>query len=219
MTRGGYRQPPSGAGTGPLSSLTMRNVSKLLIVVASAALTVSGCVSQDRASDQPPGETVSIAPPAESSPQAPSSEPSETEPGDAGPACTAEDITVEGAVGQQPTITVPDTCSAPTDLLVADLAPGTGPEAVEGAAMQAHYALSAWSTGAEVETSWAQAPLPIDSVGTGLIEAWNQGLVGMKQGGRRLIVAPPEFAYAGSGNELQDETLVFVIDAVEVTAP
>lgn len=197
----------------------MRNVSKLLIVVAAAALTVSGCVADEQASDEPPGDTMTFAPPTESEPA--ETQPSEpSEPGDtaaAGPPCTAEDITVTGAAGEKPTVTVPDTCSAPNELIVHDLVPGNGPEAVEGSAMQAHYALTAWSTGQEVETSWGQNPLPVQTVGSGLIEAWNQGLVGMRQGGRRLIVAPPEMAYAGSGNELQDETLVFVVEAVQVT--
>jgi len=178
----------------------MRNVSKFLVVLAAAALSVSGCVSQDQASDEPPGDTQTFSePPA--------------------PECTAADITVDGAPGEKPTVTLPEDCSAPTELIVEDLAPGDGPEAAEGGSMQAHYALTAWSTGQEVEASFGQSPLPIETIGTGLIEAWNQGLVGMRQGGRRLIVAPPEMAYAGSGNELQDETLVFVIDAVEVTAP
>ncbi|MCT2583290.1 FKBP-type peptidyl-prolyl cis-trans isomerase [Actinophytocola gossypii] len=187
----------------------MRNVSKILVVVAAAALTVTGCVSQDQASDEPPGDTQTFSEPAA---------PERSADPDA-PECTAADIQVEGAPGEKPTVTLPEDCSAPTELIVEDLAPGDGPEAAEGGAMQAHYALTAWSTGEEVEASYGQSPLPIDSIGVGMIEAWNQGLVGMRQGGRRLIVAPPDMAYAGSGNELQDETLVFVVDAVEITAP
>jgi FKBP-type peptidyl-prolyl cis-trans isomerase len=192
----------------------MRNVSKFLVVVAAAALTVTGCVSQDRASDEPPGDTQTFSTPPETT-----SAPPETTSAPSGPACTAADITVEGAPGEKPTVTLPQDCSTPTQLIVEDLAPGDGPEAAEGGSMQAHYALTAWSTGEEIEASYGQAPLPIESIGTGMIEAWNQGLVGMRQGGRRLIVAPPDLAYAGSGNELQDETLVFVIDAVQVAAP
>ncbi|HEX2129967.1 MAG TPA: FKBP-type peptidyl-prolyl cis-trans isomerase [Actinophytocola sp.] len=189
-------------------------MSRFLIVVAAAALTVSGCVSQDQASDEPPGDTQTFSAPPETT-----SAPPETTSASNQPECTAADITVEGAPGEKPTVTVPGDCAAPTKLIVEDLAPGNGPEAAQGGSMQAHYALTAWSTGEEIEASFGQQPLPIETIGTGLIEAWNQGLVGMRQGGRRLIVAPPEMAYAGSGNELQDETLVFVIDAVQVTAP
>jgi peptidylprolyl isomerase len=204
----------------------MRNVSKALVAAALVS-SLAGCVNSEQASSQPPGETESFPPPspaAESAP--PSSEASETSESE-GPEgsgvntaveCTADDIKVTGAAGKHPKITVPTNCSAPTKLIVEDLTPGTGAEAVKGAQLQAHYALTAWSTGDEVETSFGREPLEVPTVGSGLIEAWNQGLVGMKQGGRRLIVAPPDLAYAGSGNELQDETLVFVIDAVKVTA-
>jgi peptidylprolyl isomerase len=201
----------------------MRNVSKLLIgVTAAVALTVSGCVANEQASDEPPGETQTFAPPSESLSETESAaetgESASEEPAGDGAECTAEDIEVGGAAGTKPTITVPDTCSAPTKLVVADLAPGTGPQAAQGASMQAHYTLVKWSDGQEVESSYDQgSPLPVETVGTGLIEAWNQGLVGMRGGGRRLIVAPPELAYAGSGNELQDETLVFVVDAVQIS--
>jgi peptidylprolyl isomerase len=203
----------------------MRNVSKIVVVTAlavSTALSLAGCVNREQPSSQPPGDTESFPPP--SSEQEPT--PSETESATSEPGgsdvntaveCKAEDIKVAGAANQHPTITVPKNCSAPTKLIVKDLAPGSGPAAQKGAALSANYALSAWSTGQEVETSYGQQPLDVPTVGSGLIEAWNQGLVGMKQGARRLIVAPPDLAYAGSGNELQDETLVFVIDAVKVT--
>ncbi|HEV7646909.1 MAG TPA: FKBP-type peptidyl-prolyl cis-trans isomerase [Actinophytocola sp.] len=203
----------------------MRNVSKIVVVTAlavSTALSLAGCVNREQPSSQPPGETESFPAPSSEQESAPPSETSEPgAPGSSGVStaveCTAADIKVAGSAGKHPEITVPKNCSAPTKLIVKDLAPGSGPAAKKGAQLQAHYALTAWSTGQEVETSYGQQPLDVPTVGSGLIEAWNQGLVGMKQGGRRLIVAPPDLAYAGSGNELQDETLVFVIDAVKVT--
>lgn len=202
----------------------MRNVSKIVVVTAlavSTALSLAGCVNSEQPSSQPPGETESFPPPSteESAPPETSSETSAPESSGVTTAveCTAKDVKVSGAAGKHPTITVPKTCSAPTKLIVKDLAPGSGPAAQQGAALSADYTLIAWSTGQEVETSYGKQPLDVPTVGSGLIEAWNQGLVGMKQGARRLIVAPPDLAYAGSGNELQDETLVFVIDAVKVT--
>ncbi len=199
----------------------MRNVSKILVVVALVSA-LAGCVNSEQSSSAPPGDTVSFPPPSSEETAPPESQTSAPDSSDVSTAveCTADDIKVTGAAGKHPEIAVPRSCSAPTKLVVADLAPGTGPEATKGAQMQAHYALTAWSTGQEIETSYppsGQGPLDVPTVGSGLIEAWNQGLVGMKQGGRRLIVAPPELAYAGSGNELENETLVFVIDAVKVT--
>jgi peptidylprolyl isomerase len=205
----------------------MRNVSKVLMAVALVS-SLAGCVNSEQASSEPPGDEQSFPAPTSSADEPEpiaSGEPAPTgssAPGDVNTAveCTADDIKVTGAKGKHPKITVPKNCSAPTKLIVEDLAPGNGPTAGQGAQMSAHYALTAWSTGQEVETSYppsGQGPLDVPTVGSGLIEAWNKGLVGLKQGGRRLIVAPPAEAYAGSGNELQDETLVFVIDAVKVT--
>jgi peptidylprolyl isomerase len=199
----------------------MRNVSKALVAAALVSC-LAGCVNSEQASSEPPGETESFPPPSEVGESAPeATEPSSPEGSGASTAveCTADDIKVTGAAGKHPNIAVPQNCSAPTKLIVEDLTPGTGPAAAEGAQMQAHYALTAWSTGQEVETSFGSEPLDIPTVGSGLIEAWNQGLVGMKQGGRRLIVAPPDLAYGQQqGHQLQNETLVFVLDAVKVTA-
>lgn len=198
----------------------MRNVSKALVAAALVS-SLAGCVNSEQASSQPPGETESFPPPNEAGESAPeATEPSAPEGSGASTAveCTADDIKVTGAAGKHPKITLPQNCSAPTKLIVEDLTPGTGPAAAEGAQMQAHYALTAWSTGEEVETSFGSEPLEVPTVGSGLIEAWNQGLVGMKQGGRRLIVAPPDVAYGQQqGHQLQNETLVFVLDAVKVT--
>lgn len=199
----------------------MRNVSKALVAAALVSC-LAGCVNSEQASSQPPGESESFPPPSpveEPAPQDTETEAPESSGVSTAVECTADDIKVAGAAGKHPTITVPKNCSAPTKLIVEDLAPGSGAEAAKGAQLQAHYALTAWSTGKEVETSFGSQPLDIPTVGSGLIEAWNQGLVGMKQGGRRLIVAPPELAYGQSqGHQLQNETLVFVIDAVKVTA-
>lgn len=199
----------------------MRNVSKALVAAALVSC-LAGCVNSEQASSQPPGETESFPPPSPAEESAPpSSEPEAPESSGVSTAveCTAKDVKVTGAAGKHPNITVPTNCSAPTELIVEDLAPGTGPEAAEGAQLQAHYALTAWSSGEEVETSFGSEPLDVPTVGSGLIEAWNQGLVGMKQGGRRLIVAPPDLAYGqAQGHQLQNETLVFIIDAVKVTA-
>lgn len=203
----------------------MRNVRKLLIVVAAAALAVSGCSSSDQASDEPPGDTQSFAPPAESeeASEPPETQPSEPEgPGAGGPACTAADITVEGAAGAKPTITLPDTCSPPTELVVEDLVPGTGPEATEGSTVLTNYLLMTWSDRQVVDNSFDRGqPFPVENVGQAqVIEGWNQGMIGIKQGGRRLLIIPPELGYGEQGQPpvQPNETLVFVVDAVQVSA-
>lgn len=199
----------------------MRNVSKVLVVVAVAS-TLSGCVSQDQASTDPPGETVSFPPPSESAPAEESSAAPTTSGANTAVECTADDIAVAGAVGDKPQLTVPDNCSPPTELLSADLAPGTGPEATPGSTLQADYLLVTWSDKQEVDTSWQEGrgPIPLENLGqAAVIQGWNEGLIGIRQGARRLLVVPPDLGYGEQGQPpvQPNETLVFVVDAVEVT--
>jgi len=137
------------------------------------------------------------------------------------PACTADDITVTGAPGSKPTISVPDTCSPPTQLLSKDLVVGTGPEVTTGVTMQTHYDLVTWSDKRELDSSWSRGePFPLENVGNAqVIDGWNEGLIGMKEGGRRLLVVPADKGYGQGGNGIRPgETLVFVVDAVKVTS-
>ena len=103
----------------------------------------------------------------------------------------------------------------PTELVVEDLIEGSGPAVEAGSRVQVHYVGVAWSTGEEFDASWNRGtPLPL-TVGVGqVIAGWDQGLLGMKVGGRRRLTIPPELAYgpAGAGHRLSGKTLVFVID-------
>jgi peptidylprolyl isomerase len=178
----------------------MRNVSRVLIVAAAAALTVSGCVASEQASDEPPGDTLTFE--------------------EESNACTADDITVDGAAGEKPTITLPTDCDPPAELVVEDLAPGDGAEATEGSTVMTNYLLVSWSDGQEVDTSFGREPFPVENVGQAqVIPGWNQGMIGIKQGGRRLLIIPPDLGYGEQGQPpiQPNETLVFVVDAVEVT--
>ena len=135
--------------------------------------------------------------------------------------CTADDVTVTGAPGSKPTISVPETCSPPKQLLSKDLVVGTGPEVTTGVTMQTHYDLVTWSDKRELDSSWSRGePFPLENVGNAqVIDGWNEGLVGMKQGGRRLLVVPPDKGYGQGGNGIRPgETLVFVVDAVQVVS-
>jgi peptidylprolyl isomerase len=105
----------------------------------------------------------------------------------------------------------------PTDLQVIDLVEGEGAEAVPGGVVDVHYVGVEFDSGEEFDSSWnrgqsARFPLPQ------LIGAWQQGIPGMKVGGRRQLVCPPELAYgpAGGGHHLSGKTLIFVIDLLGV---
>ena len=137
--------------------------------------------------------------------------------------CTADDVQVSGAFGSKPKITIPDTCTAPTEELTKDLTPGTGAAVKAGDAVAVYYDLATWSDKQDVQSSWDQQPLQpftVQPVGQAqVIQGWNDGLVGIKQGGRRLLVIPPDKGYGPQGNSgiKGNETLVFVVDAVTVT--
>jgi peptidylprolyl isomerase len=104
----------------------------------------------------------------------------------------------------------------PKELTVVDIVEGKGAAAGEGDTLTVDYAGNSWSTGKEFDASWNSGqPFPV-TLGQGqVIPGWEQGLQGMKQGGRRLLVIPPDLGYGetGSGDKIKpNETLIFVVD-------
>lgn len=119
----------------------------------------------------------------------------------------------------RPTVEVPEG-PAPADLVVEDQVVGEGPEAVVGSQIRAHYVGVAHATGKEFDASWDRgSPLEF-RLGTGrVIKGWDDGIVGMRVGGRRRLTIPPHLAYGdrGAGRVIRPgETLVFVVDLVTV---
>lgn len=114
----------------------------------------------------------------------------------------------------KPQINVP-AGPAPSRLTIEDLAVGDGPEAAPGAMVTVHYVGVEYDTGAEFDSSWNRGET-IEFPLRGLIQGWQDGIPGMRVGGRRQLVIPPEQAYgpAGSGHQLSGKTLVFVIDLI-----
>lgn len=116
------------------------------------------------------------------------------------------------AQSSKPQIAVP-TGPAPADLVIEDIIVGDGPSAAPGSVVDVHYLGVDYDSGAEFDSSWNRGEsleFPLD----GLIAGWQDGIPGMKVGGRRQLVIPPELAYgpAGTGHPLAGKTLVFVID-------
>jgi peptidylprolyl isomerase len=108
----------------------------------------------------------------------------------------------------------------PADLLVEDEIVGDGPQAAAGHTVAAHYVGVAFSSGEEFDASWNRgAPLEFPLGAGRVIPGWDQGIAGMKVGGRRKLTIPPHLAYgdAGAGNVIKPgETLIFVVDLVGV---
>ena len=109
---------------------------------------------------------------------------------------------------------------APSELEIVDLEVGTGPEAVPGKRVAVHYVGVAYSTGEEFDSSYGRGePLVFGLGARQVITGWDQGIVGMKVGGRRRLTIPPHLAYGdrGAGGAIKPgETLIFVCDLVGV---
>lgn len=94
---------------------------------------------------------------------------------------------------------------------------GDGPEASAQAVVEIHYVGVEYDSGEEFDSSWSRGQtmtVPLSN----LIAGWQKGIPGMRVGGRRRLVVPPELAYGpeGSGHPLSGATLVFVVDLVGV---
>ena len=125
-------------------------------------------------------------------------------------------VNVTANAGEAPTITAPSG-DAPTDLIAEDVIVGSGTEVVATSTLTVHYTLMKWSDGSILESSWsngAPATFPL----SGVIQGWQQGLLGAKVGGRRLLVIPPDLGYGaqGGGPIGPNETLIFVVDSIGV---
>jgi peptidylprolyl isomerase len=118
----------------------------------------------------------------------------------------------------RPTVAVPEG-PAPAGLVIEDQVVGDGAEAVVGSQIRAHYIGVSHATGKQFDASWDRGTLEF-RLGTGrVIKGWDDGIVGMRVGGRRRLTIPPHLAYGdrGAGNAIKPgETLVFVVDLVTV---
>ncbi|MEY2974903.1 MAG: hypothetical protein RIR49_1323 [Actinomycetota bacterium] len=119
----------------------------------------------------------------------------------------------------RPEIVIPEG-EPPVDLVIVDEVVGDGQPAVPGATVVVHYTGVSWSTGGEFDASWNRG-LPFDfQLGVGqVIAGWDQGVVGMRIGGRRRLTIPPHLGYGarGAGGVIgPNETLVFVVDLLGV---
>lgn len=118
-------------------------------------------------------------------------------------------------VFERPTIDIP-AGDPPAELQTEEIVVGDGPEATAGMQVSVDYVGTSWSTGKEFDASWNRGSTFEFGLGAGMVIAgWDQGVAGMKVGGRRRITIPPALGYgtAGAGGVIApNETLVFVVD-------
>jgi peptidylprolyl isomerase len=118
---------------------------------------------------------------------------------------------------EKPEVDFPDG-EPPAELQITDIWEGDGPAAKAGDTVHVHYVGVAYSTGEEFDASWNRGDPLEFRLGVGqVIAGWDQGVQGMRVGGRRQLVIPPDLAYGdrGAGRTIAPgETLIFVCDLV-----
>jgi peptidylprolyl isomerase len=158
----------------------------LLTIVACLALAVAGCGDDDSSTTSSGGDETSTSKPAE-----PSKEKT------------------------KPQVTVPDE-AAPKKLVENDLEVGTGPAAKAGDQVTVQYVGVGYDSKEEFDSSWSRNEPFSFNLGAGeVIPGWDQGIEGMKVGGRRELIIPPQLAYGPAGSPPvigPNETLIFVVD-------
>jgi len=122
-------------------------------------------------------------------------------------------------VATKPSVDIP-AGAPPTDLVREDLVVGTGAEATAGKTVEVHYVGVAWSTKKQFDASWDRGETFDFPLGKGrVIRGWDEGVAGMRVGGRRRLTIPPAMGYGarGAGGAIgPNETLVFIVDLLAV---
>ena len=180
-----------------MSSLPLRHA--VATAIAATALIAAGC-GGDEGADNTAAQTT---PPAFETQPAPAPE----EGGDLTDTST------------KPTVDVPER-PPPEELKTEDIVKGDGKAAEPGDMLAVQYVGASYANGEEFDSSWDTGQPFVFELGAGnVIEGWDEGLVGMREGGRRQLIIPPDMAYGASGQPPvigADETLVFVVDLVEI---
>jgi len=194
----------------------MRNRLLVLIVPALAAgLVLSGCGSSQSAADKAAEQAAEQEknPPTISDPEVPVPKAEKVEPGPG-----------EGDINTKPKIPAQEG-PAPSELVAQDVIVGTGTEAGSGDKVSVQYVGVLFNGGEEFDTSWTsdtKAGEPFEfTLGSGqVIAGWDQGVVGMKEGGRRRLLIPADLAYGAAGSPPKipaDAALVFDVDLKKVS--
>jgi len=130
----------------------------------------------------------------------------------------AHGLEISTDLGTKPEVPTP-TGEPPAELVTADVVKGDGAPARDGDHVAVHYVGVSFSNGKQFDSSWDRGT-PFDfPLGAGrVIQGWDFGVTGMREGGRRTLVIPPSLGYGarGMGPIAPNETLVFVVDLVKV---
>jgi peptidylprolyl isomerase len=184
----------------------MKSKAILLIAVLALAAFVAGCGSD--------GATYSDIN-TDSSQQASDDSSSSSDSSDSSGKTTLPKVS--GGAGEKPELG-DASGDPPTEMVQKDLTKGSGKAAKDGDEVEVNYVGHNWSNNAEFDTSWGKTAFKF-TLGQGqVIKGWDQGVVGMKEGGRRLLIIPPDLGYGdqGQGEIPANETLIFVVDLEKI---
>ena len=160
------------------------------------ALALTGCGSSSDGGSSSPSPTVSAASPAAD-------------------AFTSNGVSVSGDPGSAPTVTIDTTATPPSELVVEEITKGDGKKIGPNSIVSVQYAGYSWSTGQEFDSSWTNnGGQPIEFPLKGVITGWQEGLNGVTEGSRVLLIIPPDKGYGEAGSPPvigPNETLVFVV--------
>lgn len=166
----------------------------------------------------PPSASSTATPP--TSAASPTSTGSSTSTTTTAPPNAIQDLSPVGTFGIKPTVTVPPG-PPPSQLESTDLIVGTGTPVGDGDTLVVQYVLASYSTGKIVESSWDVQPLSFTLGSAEVFPGWNQGLTGMRVGGRRELIVPPTLAYGDQppiAGIADNDALVFIVDLLSVAA-
>ena len=177
-----------------------------ILIAASISFFFWGCSSSDQSPvSEPPDSTVAE---------------SNVSPDTTTSLASTEPWVEVSATTGRPVISVLPRDERPNRLVTRDIAIGTGMQAGVGDVLEVNYVGALLSDGTEFDASWNRSETFFVPIGMGaVIPGWDQGIVGMREGGRRVLITPPDLAYgsSGAGSSIPpDATLVFVVDLVAI---
>jgi peptidylprolyl isomerase len=187
-----------------------------LATLGAAVLMIAGCGSSGSSSTITVGnENAANNALAKSSEKAATGATGKCPSGTPAPCAIAATTPKSGPLSKEPKVT-PPSGAAPTKLVTKDLITGTGPEAAAGQSVTVNYVGVLFHGGSEFDASWKRSEPFTFTLGRGqVIPGWDQGVAGMKVGGRRELIIPPAIAYGAKGSPPTippNAPLVFVVD-------
>jgi len=187
---------------------------RAIALLATAALGLGACGDDDS------GETdLPAAVPAGAGETAPSTETATTAAAGGAPTAAAKKTGISTDTSSKPEIPK-QSGKEPTKLVVTDIVKGKGTTAKSGDTVSVHYVGVLFSNGEQFDASWDNGSPFSFALGQGdVIRGWDEGVAGMKVGGRRMLTIPADLAYGetGQGSIPANATLVFVVDLLNVT--